>query len=273
MSDVIRGLSSMATRLLVADLAEEIGRRHGILVSFTSAGGVEVARAVREGAQADVLVLGSAAMEPLGSQGLLVPGTMRPLFVSEVVAAVPAGAMAGPLAGPDDLRDLLLAAGRIAYSTGPSGTGLLELLERWALLGSLRDRLVQAPAGVPVGSLLARGEADLGFQQRSELMDVSGVRPARPAARRGGPLHHVRGRRADRLCPARAGTTRADSPRGRGDGPDRGGPRHGARVLIPSPGPGPEPTPWSLGTSAEEPVDNRGAGLRGLPALSRRVDD
>jgi molybdate transport system substrate-binding protein len=153
-SDVISGLSSMATRLLVVDLAEEVGRRHGIAVVFSSAGGVEVARSVRDGAQADVLVLGSAAMRALEEERLLVPGTVRALFVSQVVAAVPAE----------------------SSTAGPSGTGLLDLVERWGLADSLRGRLVQAPPGVPVGSLLARGEADLGFQQHSELMDVPGIR-------------------------------------------------------------------------------------------------
>ena len=175
-SDVISGLSSMATRLLVVDLAEEVGRRHGIAVVFSSAGGVEVARSVRDGAQADVLVLGSAAMRALEEERLLVPGTVRALFVSQVVAAVPAESSTAAPSREGDLRDLLMAAGRIAYSTGPSGTGLLDLVERWGLADSLRGRLVQAPPGVPVGSLLARGEADLGFQQHSELMDVPGIR-------------------------------------------------------------------------------------------------
>ncbi len=176
MSDVIRGLSSMATRLILADLAGEIGRRHHIEVSFTSEGGVEVARKVRAGVQADLLVLGATAMRALAEEGLLVAATVRPLLVSQVVAAVPAASSAGPLSAETELRELLVAADRIAYSTGPSGTGLLVLLERWGLVETLRGRLVQAPPGVPVGSLLANGEADLGFQQRSELMDVAGIR-------------------------------------------------------------------------------------------------
>lgn len=176
MSDVIVGLSSMATRLLVADLAEEIGRRHHIAVSFTSGGGVEVARQVREGARADLLVLGDATMGALESEGLVVPGTLRPLFVSHSVAAVPDDSPAHSLTDEAELRELLVGASRIAYSTGPSGAGLLDLIDRWGLTETLRGRLVQAPPGVPVGSLLGNGEADLGIQQFSELMDVEGIR-------------------------------------------------------------------------------------------------
>ena len=73
------------------------------------------------------------------------------------------------------LRRALLAARRIGYSTGPSGVALLALFERWGLADPLRERTVQAPPGVPVGALVARGEVELGFQQRSELMHLQGI--------------------------------------------------------------------------------------------------
>jgi len=66
-------------------------------------------------------------------------------------------------------------APRIAYSTGPSGTALMALFERWGIAGEIGSRLVQAPPGVPVASLLARGEAELGFQQLSELIGFEGI--------------------------------------------------------------------------------------------------
>jgi molybdate transport system substrate-binding protein len=51
----------------------------------------------------------------------------------------------------------------------------MELFERWGIRALLGDRLVQAPPGVPVASLVARGEVELGFQQLSELMGVPGI--------------------------------------------------------------------------------------------------
>ena len=175
MSREIVGLSSMATRQVLADLAADISRSQGIRVRFTSAGGVEVARRVRDGVLADLVVLADTAMAQLDADGLLVPGSLRPLFVSQVVAAVPMDRSPAPIDTERTLRDALLSADRIAYSTGPSGTALLDLVERWGLTAVLATRLVQAPPGVPVGALLARGDADLGFQQHSELMDAPGV--------------------------------------------------------------------------------------------------
>jgi molybdate transport system substrate-binding protein len=75
----------------------------------------------------------------------------------------------------DAVRRAVLAASRIGYSTGPSGTHLQRLFERWGIVEQIRSRTVQAPAGVPVGTLIARGDVELGFQQLSELMHLDGV--------------------------------------------------------------------------------------------------
>ncbi|MDD9376295.1 substrate-binding domain-containing protein [Streptomyces sp. ZAF1911] len=175
MNQEISGLSSMATRPIMGELSEHIRCAHGIPVRFRSAGGVEIARRVREGAEADLLVLADGAMVALEKEGLLLGGTVRPLWVSQVVAAVPEGTPVPALGSETDLRAALLSAKGIAYSTGPSGTSLIGLITRLGLADTLGHRLVQAPPGVPAGSLLSSGRADLAFQQHSELMDLPGV--------------------------------------------------------------------------------------------------
>ena len=86
-----------------------------------------------------------------------------------------AGAPRPDIGSEAALRQALLAARSIGYSTGPSGVALLKLFERWGIADTLRERIVQAPPGVPVGALVARGEVELGFQQRSELMHLQGI--------------------------------------------------------------------------------------------------
>nr|WSX48779.1 substrate-binding domain-containing protein [Streptomyces sp. NBC_00974] len=180
MNGVISGLSSMATRPLLAELSEHIRLVHGLPVRFEAAGGVEIARRVREGAEADLLVLAEGALTALEEEGYLLAGTARPLWISQVVAAVPAGSPVPALDSDSDLRAVLRSAKKIAYSTGPSGTALLDLIGRMGLADALAGRLVQAPPGVPAGSLLSCGRADLAFQQHSELMDLPGVVIAGP---------------------------------------------------------------------------------------------
>lgn len=171
----ISGLSSMATRPVLAELSAHIRRAHGLPVRFDSAGGVEIASRVRKGAGADLLVLADRALAELEREGHILEGTTRPLWISQVVAAVMEGTPVPALGSESDLRAALTSAKGIAYSTGPSGTALIDLITRLDLAGTLRDRLVQAPPGVPAGSLLASGRADLAFQQHSELMDLPGV--------------------------------------------------------------------------------------------------
>lgn len=171
----LTGLSSMATRALLADLAAGHAATGGPRVDITSVGGVDAARRVAGGEAVDLVFLAADALDRLEAAGHLRPGSRVDLVRSEVVGAVPAGAPAPRLDDEDALRAAVLAAPRIGYSTGPSGTALLALFARWGLEDTLRDRLLQAPPGVPVGTLVARSEVALGFQQRSELVHLPGL--------------------------------------------------------------------------------------------------
>jgi molybdate transport system substrate-binding protein len=165
----------MATRALLEELAAAHSHRTGVAASFVAMGGVEAARRVAAGEQFDVVVLASDAIDKLVTAGRLDAAGKVDLARSGVAVAVRAGAQRPDISTGNALRSAVLAAPRIAYSTGPSGVALVALFERWGIADDVRSRLVQAPPGVPVGSLLARGEAALGFQQLSELMGVEGI--------------------------------------------------------------------------------------------------
>jgi molybdate transport system substrate-binding protein len=171
----LNGISSMATRLLLADLAEAWQQQGGVPLSVESVGGVDAARRVAAGEAFDLVVLAADAIDKLLATGHAVAGSRTDLVHSAVAIAIRAGAPRPDIGSEAALRQTLQAARSIGYSTGPSGTALLKLFERWGLAEALRERLVQAPAGVPVGALVARGEVELGFQQRSELMHLPGI--------------------------------------------------------------------------------------------------
>jgi molybdate transport system substrate-binding protein len=88
---------------------------------------------------------------------------------------VRAGATHPPIATEADVKHAILAARHIGYSTGPSGDHLLALFERWGVSAAVQERLVQARPGIPVASLVAGGEAEIGFQQLSELLHADGI--------------------------------------------------------------------------------------------------
>ena len=164
----------MATRELLADVAD-MWQRSGGDAAFESAGGVAAARRVLDGEKFDVVVLAAEAIDKLAAAGCIVPGSKIDLVKSTVAIAVRAGAARPAIGSEAALREAVLSARTIGYSTGPSGGALLELFERWGIAESIRPTLVQAPPGVPVGTLLAVGDVELGFQQLSELMHVEGV--------------------------------------------------------------------------------------------------
>ena len=73
-------------------------------------------------------------------------------------------------------RAALLGARSIGYSTGPSGTHLVGVLKSWGLDPAVApERFVQAKPGIPVASLVARGDAEMGVQQLSELLGQDGI--------------------------------------------------------------------------------------------------
>ncbi|MDO9572035.1 MAG: substrate-binding domain-containing protein [Hydrogenophaga sp.] len=174
-STPIRGISSMATRQLLAELVTAFEQRSGMAAAIESVGGVDAAQRVRAGEAFDVVVLASDALHKLVAAGQVVAGSVVDLVHSGVAVAVKAGAPQPDIASEDAVRQAVLAARTISYSTGPSGVALAALFERWGIADAVRERIVQAPPGVPVGTLVARGEVELGFQQLSELLHVQGI--------------------------------------------------------------------------------------------------
>ncbi len=171
----LRVISSMATAPLLRALLSDLQRDGGQTAELTSIGGVDALKRVQKGEPFDLVVLAADAIERLRGSGSLLPGSDVELVRSSVAVAVPAGAPHPDIDSEQALRAAVLAAASIGYSTGPSGSGLLALLQRWGIGEQVHARLVQARPGIPVGSLVASGQVALGFQQLSELQALPGI--------------------------------------------------------------------------------------------------
>jgi len=166
----------MATRHLLADLVAALSAASGHTdVSVESMGGVDAAKRVAAGEPFDGAVLASGAIDALITQGAIIAGSRVDLVTSPMAVAVRKGITPPTIESEDAVKAAVLSARHIGYSTGPSGDHLLRLFERWGISAAVKDRLLQARPGIPVASLVAGGEADLGFQQLSELLNVEGV--------------------------------------------------------------------------------------------------
>jgi len=166
----------MATKPLLADLAALYRTQApGVEVQVESVGGVDAAMRVEAGEAFDCVVLAHNAIDKLIAAGHVLAGSRTDLVRSGVAVAVPAGAPVPDISSEAALKAAVLAAPTLGYSTGPSGVQLAKQVEAWGIAEQIAPRIVQAKPGVPVASLVAKGEVALGFQQLSEMMGVPGI--------------------------------------------------------------------------------------------------
>lgn len=176
MASRITLISSMATKALLADLTAQYSQTFpGCEVAVESVGGVDAAKRVQAGGSFDVVALASDAIEKLAATGHVAADSRVDMVRSAVAVAVPAGAPTPDISTEAALKAAVLAAPTLGYSTGPSGVQLARLFERWGIAEQIAPRIVTPPPGVPVGSLVAKGEVALGFQQLSEMMSLPGI--------------------------------------------------------------------------------------------------
>jgi molybdate transport system substrate-binding protein len=184
MASPLRIISSMATRQVLADLVAQYQQYQQDQagtpqdpqdIHTESVGGVDAAKRVQAGEAFDVVMLAANAIDQLTAAGQLLAGSRVDLVTSGVAIAVRAGATPPDISSEAAVQQAILAARSLSYSTGPSGVALAQLFERWGIAEQIKDRIVQAPPGVPVGSLVAKGEVELGFQQLSELIALEGI--------------------------------------------------------------------------------------------------
>lgn len=134
---------------------------------------------IARGEAADLIILDGATAVELGKQGRVRPDSIVDFALSQIGMVVRAGAAKPTITTVDAFKKVLIDAPSIAYSDSGSGTYLSTTL--FAKLG-IADQIARKsfkvrgpPSGEPVAAVVARGEAAIGFQQVSELIDVKGI--------------------------------------------------------------------------------------------------
>ena len=144
-------------------------------VATTWAGTNDIKKRMAAGETYDLVIMAGPALDELVKQGKIVPGSRVDLAKSGVGVAVRAGAPKPDISSGDALKRALLAAKSIAYSSGPSGVYMEGLFRRLGIADEIKPKLKQTQPGNPVGEVIARGEAEIGFQQVSELLPIAGI--------------------------------------------------------------------------------------------------
>ena len=172
----IKVLSSIATREAYLELVPQFEKATGHKVTTAWSGTTAIMKTMAAGnEQHDLVVISSTEMEELMKQGKVVPGSRADLAKSGIGIAVKAGAKRPDVSTPDALKRALLDAKTVGYTSGPSGVYMAGLVERMGIAAEVKAKFRSVPSGGTIGTIVASGDCEIGFQQVSELVHIPGV--------------------------------------------------------------------------------------------------
>lgn len=175
----LKVMLSPGFRAAYEELVQEFERKSGHTI--VTAYGASIGNApdaipnrLQSGESADAVILASAALEELVQKHKVVAGTQVDLARSGIAMAVRAGAQKPDISTLEELKRTLLAAKSIAYSDSVSGVYVsTELFQRLGIADTIRSKCIKVTG--MVGTVVARGDAEIGFQQLSELLPIAGI--------------------------------------------------------------------------------------------------
>jgi molybdate transport system substrate-binding protein len=171
----IKVLSSIATKEAYLVLVPQFERSSGHTITTTWAGTVDIMKRMAAGEVHDLVVISSTELEDLIKQGKLQNGSRVDIAKSGIGVAIRAGAPRPDISTPDALKRTLLAAKTVGYTSGPSGVYMGNLVERMGIGSEVKAKFRSVPSGGTIGTIVASGDCEIGFQQVSELVHIKGV--------------------------------------------------------------------------------------------------
>lgn len=171
----IKVLASGATKEAYVELVPEFEKSSGHKVVTTWTGSANIKKQIAAGEVYDLVIVGGPEIDAFIQEGKVVPGSRVDLMKSGVGVGVRADAPKPDISSSEALKKTVLSAKSIGYSTGPSGVYVVSLFERMGIADQVKPKLKQVPSGVRIGTFITSGEAEIGFQQISELIHAPGV--------------------------------------------------------------------------------------------------
>jgi molybdate transport system substrate-binding protein len=169
-------LCTNGLKTVMLDLAPKFERTSGTKLQVTWGSAAGLVKELESGAAADLVILTAESIDDLIKRGKVVAGSRVDLARSGIGIAVRKGASKPDIGSPDALKQTLLAAKSVAHSkTGMSGIYFPTVLARLGITDAMKSKIVMPEPGTPVGEIVAKGGAELGVQQISELLPVAGI--------------------------------------------------------------------------------------------------
>jgi len=169
-------LCSNGVKSVMLEILPACERKSGARIETVWGSTMGLQKDIAAGADGDLAVLTAEVIDGLIAEGKAAAGSRADLARSGIGVAVRKGAAKPDIASPEALKRALLAARSVSHSkTGQSGIYFPTVLARLGISDAIQSKLVVPEGGTPIGEVVARGEAEIGIQQISELLPVPGI--------------------------------------------------------------------------------------------------
>lgn len=170
------GAFTAAYKTLIPQLEKLTGKTMVTVTTSIGTGDISIPNRLKRGEVADIVIVADGVLRQFIADGLVLAEGATPIARSMMGFAVREGAPDPAVRNADDLRRTLLAAKAIGYSASESGKYFTtELVQRLGIADQVLPKSRLIGGGERVGTVIARGELDFGFQQISELLPVPGI--------------------------------------------------------------------------------------------------
>jgi len=170
------GAFTAAYKSLIPQLEQLTGKTVVTVTTSIGTGDISIPNRLKRGEVADIVIVADGVLRQFIVDGTVLPEGAKTIARSMMGFAVRAGAPDPQIRTADDLKRALLAAKAIGYSASESGKYFTtELVQRLGIADQVLPKSRLVGGGERVGTVIARGELDFGFQQISELKPVPGI--------------------------------------------------------------------------------------------------
>ena len=168
-------LGTTAAKEALIEIVPLFERASGHKINITFASGPRMVERIRTGATGDLFIGPDEYNEPLLKEGKLVAGSGVDFAHSLTGVAVRAGAPRPDISTPEKFKSALVAAKTVSFSEGASGIHVVNVLQRLGLSDAIKAKYVAPKGDEPVAAVVARGDAEIGIHQISQLLPVPGI--------------------------------------------------------------------------------------------------
>ena len=179
----IKLLAAAALKDAYLELLPQFERAPGHTVAAVWTSTPAVQKRIMAGEAADLVILGNSGTDELIKQRKLVPDSRANFAKMGIGVAIQVGTPEPDISSADAVKKSVLTAKSVAYSAGSSGIYIVSMFQKLGIADQVKLKTAVVKPGEPVGEVVARGDAGIGFQQISELISVKGIKYLGPCRR------------------------------------------------------------------------------------------